>query len=106
MNFKQINIIKEKLNIGYLLRVICGTWCNIRYPEYNLFNALALKSGLPGAKEFTFTTDGQVVRLVPYGQHLDNHGSEITDLSALHTDFESTNGKINWITKNKLIEGK
>lgn len=101
-----LNIIKEKIKLGYLFRVIHGTYCNLRYPEYNLFKALALKSGLPGAKEFTFTTDGQTVRILPYGQHLDDHGSEITDMHALREDFEGPTGKINWITKNRLYEGK
>lgn len=105
MNLKQLNSIKEKLGIGFLFRMIYGTYCNIRYPAYNFFNALALKSGLPGAKEFTFTTDGQVVRIVPYGQHLDQHDSYITDMRSLRKDFEGPKGKINWITKNKLIEG-
>ncbi len=106
MNRKQLNIIKEKLGIGYLFRVIYGTYCNIRYPEYNLFKALALKSGLPGAKDFMFTTDGQKVRLVPYGQHLDQHGSHIADMRSLRKDFEGPKGKIDWITRNRLIEGK
>lgn len=106
MNLKTLNIIKEKIKIGYIFRVIRGTYCNLRYPEYNLFKALALKSGLPGAKEFTFTTDGQTVRILPYGQHLDDHGSEITDMHALLEDFEGPTGKINWITKNRLYEGK
>ncbi len=106
MTSQGINKIKEKLKIGLFLRVIYGSYCNIRFPEHNLFNALALKSGLPGAEEFTFTTDGQVVRIVPYGQHLDQHGSEITDLRSLRKDFEGPEGKLNWITNNKLIEGK
>ncbi len=101
-----INSIKEKLKIGYVLRAIHGTYCNIKYPEYNLCNALALKSGLPGSKEFFFTTDGQKVKLVPYGQHLDQHGSDILDMHSLRKDFEGPDGKIAWITKNKLIEGK
>ena len=101
------NVIKERLKIGPLLRTIYGAYCNRRYPDYNLFNALALKSGLPGAKEFTFfTTDGQKVRLLPYGQHLDRHGSDIADMHSLRKDFEGPGGKMKWITKNKLIEGK
>lgn len=103
---KQINTIKERLKIGFLLRVIYGAYCNRRYPDHNLFNALALKSGLPGAKEFTFTTDGQKVRLLPYGQHLDQHGSDIADMRSLRHDFEGSGGKIEWITRNRLIEGK
>ena len=106
MSLYQINFIKEKLKIGYICRVIYGMYCNLRYPEYNLFKALALKSGLPGAKEFFFTTDGQKVRLVPYGQHLDQHDSEIIDMRSLRKDFEGSGGKIEWITKNKLLEGK
>ncbi len=103
---KLLNSLKENIKLGFLFRVIYGSYCNIRYPQYNLLNALALKSGLPGAKEFTFTTDGQKVRLVPYGQHLDQHGSEIADMRSLRKDFERPGGKLEWITKNKLIEGK
>jgi len=99
-------ITRVKLKIGYFLRVLYGAYCNIRYPEYNLFKALALKSGLPGSDNFIFTTDSQKVKLVPYGQHLDQHGSRITDLKILREDFEGSEGKINWITKNKLIERK
>ena len=97
---------RMKLKIGYYLRVLHGFYCNILYPEYNLFKALALKSGLPGADDFIFTTEGQKVKLVPYGQHLDQHDSHITDLKTLREDFEGPEGKINWITRNKLIEGK
>ncbi len=103
---KLLNIVKEKLKIGYLFRVLHGTYCNLRYPEYNLFKALALKSGLSGAEEFTFTTDGQTVRILPYGQHLDAHDSHIGDIRTLREDFEGPTGKINWITKNRLYEGK
>ncbi|MDA2924783.1 hypothetical protein MYX65_09045 [Acidobacteria bacterium AH-259-L09] len=103
---KQIKIIIERLKIGYLFRIMHGTYCNIRYPSYDLFKALALKSGLPGSDEFTFTTNGQKVRLVPYGQHLDQHGSHITDMRSLRKDFEGPNGKINWITQNRLLKGK
>jgi hypothetical protein len=106
MNGKQINSIKERLGIGYVMRVVYGTYCNIRYPAYNLFRALALKSGLPGAKEFYFTTDGQRVKLVPYGQHLDQHGSDIADMRSLRKDLEAAGGKIEWITRNRLLEGK
>ena len=106
MNLIQINIIKERLKIGYIVRVIYGIYCNIRYPKYNLCSALALKSGLPGAKDFYFTTDGQKVKLVPYGQHLDQHGSDIADMRSLRKDFDAAGGKIEWITRNKLIEGK
>ncbi len=106
MRKKVINTIKEKMKIGYHFRIMHGIYCNMMYPEYNLFNALALKSGLPGAKDFFFNTDGQKVKLVPYGQHLDQHSSEITDMRSLRTDFEKPKGKIVWITKNKLIEGK
>ncbi|MBA7556525.1 hypothetical protein ES705_49237 [subsurface metagenome] len=80
MNWKPINIIIEKLKIGYILRIIHGAYFNKKHPDYNLFTALALKSGLPGSKVFKFTTDGQEVTLFPMGQHLDQHGSdEITD---------------------------
>jgi hypothetical protein len=107
MNRKPINIIIEKLKIGYLLRIIHGKYCNIKYPDYNLFKALALKSGLPGSKVFKFTTDGQEVTLFPMGQHLDQHGSdEITDLRSLKWDFEKPDGKIPWITKFRLYEKK
>lgn len=106
MSLKRINQIKESLRIGWLFRSVSGVLYNIKYPEYNLFKALALKSGLPGSEEFTFTTDGQQVRILPYGQHLDQHGNHITDLQTLRDDFEKSDGKINWITKNKLIEGK
>jgi len=93
--------------VGYLFRIIHGAYCNIKYPEYNLFNALALKSGLPGSDVFKFKTDGQEVTLFPMGQHLDQHGSdEITDLRSLKWDFEKQDGKIQWVTKLKLYEGK
>jgi len=102
---KQVKLFMERLKLGFLFRVIHGMYCNIRYPQYDLFNALALKSGLPGAEEFTFTTDGQKVRLVPYGQHLDQHGSDIIDMRSLRKDFEGPGGKIEWVTINKLIQG-
>jgi len=107
MNWKPINIIIEKLKIGYLLRIIQGRYFNKKYPDYNLFKALALKSGLPGSKVFKFITDGQEVTLFPMGQHLDQHGSdEITDLRSLKWDFEKPGGKIPWITKFRLYEKK
>ena len=106
MSLRLVNRIKEGLKIGYVFRVMQGVFCNMRYPEYNLFKALALKSGLPGAKEFFFTTDAQTVKLTPYGQHLDQHGSHIGDLQTLRDDFEKPDGKINWIKRNKLIEAK
>ena len=106
MNWRPINIIIEKLKIGYLFRIIHGSYCNKNYPEYNLFKALALKSGLPGSDVFQFTTDGQEVTLFPMGQHLDQHGSEIVDLHSLKWDFEKPDGKISWITKFRLYERK
>ena len=107
MNWKSINIIIEKLKIGYILRIIHGAYFNKKHPDYNLFKALALKSGLPGSKVFKFTTDGQEVTLFPMGQHLDQHGSdEITDLCSLRWDFEKPEGKISWITKFRLYERK
>jgi hypothetical protein len=107
MSWKPINIIIEKLKIGYLLRIIHGAYFNKKYPDYNLFKALALKSGLPGSKIFKFTTDGQEVTLFPMGQHLDQHGSdEITDLHSLKWDFEKPDGKIPWITKFRLYQKK
>jgi len=107
MNWKPINIIIEKLKIGHLLRIIHGAYFNKKYPEYNLFRSLALKSGLPGSQVFKFTTDGQEVTLFPMGQHLDQHGSdEITDLRSLKQDFEKPGGKISWITKFRLYQGK
>ncbi len=107
MNWKPINIIIEKLKIGYILRIIHGVYFNKKHPDYNLFKALALKSGLPGSKVFKFTTDGQEVTLFPMGQHLDQHGSdEITDLRSLRWDFEKPEGKISWITKFRLYERK
>ncbi|MEE8167709.1 MAG: hypothetical protein V3T58_02410 [Candidatus Hydrothermarchaeales archaeon] len=107
MNWKPFNIIIEKLKIGYLSRIIHGAYCNKKYPEYNLFKALALKSGLPGSDVFKFTTDGQEVTLFPMGQHLDQHGSdEITDLRSLKWDFEKPDGKIPWITNFRLYERK
>jgi hypothetical protein len=94
MSWTPINIIIEKLKIGYLSRIIHGAYSNKKYPDYNLFKALALKSGLPGSKVFKFTTDGQEVTLFPMGQHLDQHGSdEITDLHSLKWDFEKPDGK-------------
>ena len=107
MSWKPVNIFIEKLKIGYLLRITHGAYFNKKYPDYNLFKALALKSGLPGSKVFKFTTDGQEVILFPMGQHLDQHGSdEITDLRSLKQDFEKPGGKISWITKFRLYEGK
>ena len=107
MNWKPLNIIFEKLKIGYLFRVIHGAYCNKKYPEYNLFKALALKSGLPGCDNFKFETDGKEVTLFPMGQHLDQHGSnEITDLRSLKWDFVKPAGKIPWITKFRLYERK
>ncbi len=107
MKWKTARILIEKLKIGTALRVAHGTYCNLRYPEYNLMHALALKSGLPGSDVFKFVTDGKEVTLFPMGQHLDNHGSEeITDMSSLRWDFEKPDGKIQWITKLHLIEGK
>ncbi len=107
MNRKSINIIIKKLKIGYILRIIHGAYFNKKYPDFNLFKALALKSGLPGSKVFKFTTDCQEVTLFPMGQHLDQHGSdEITDLRSLRWDFEKPEGKISWITKFRLYERK
>lgn len=107
MPHKPFNVIMEKLKIGYLFRVIAGAYYNLIYPDYNLYNALALKSGLPGADVFKFTTDGKEVTLFPMGQHLDQHGGdEITDLKSLKHDFEKPDGKIDWITKHRLYEGK
>ena len=105
MSWEPLNIIIEKLGLGYLFRIIHGASCNAKYPEYNLFKALALKSGLPGSPMFKFTTDGQEVTLFPMGQHLDQHGSdEITDLSSLKWDFVKPDGKIAWLTKFRLYE--
>lgn len=106
MKLKPFTIIFEKTKIGYIFRIIRGEYFNKRFPAYNLFKALALKSGLPGAEEFTFTTEGQTVRILPYGRHLDQHGSHITNLQSLREDFEGPGGKINWIKKNRLYEGK
>ena len=107
MRWKPFNILMEKLRIGYLFRLAHGAYCNKRYPEFNLFNALALKSGLPGSDVFKFTTDGEEVTLFPMGQHLDQHGSdEIVDLRSLRWDFEKPDGKIPWISKFHLYEGK
>ena len=107
MQLKPFNFVIEKLGIGYLFRLARGAYCNRRYPEYNLSNALALKSGLPGADVFRFTTDGQEVTLFPMGQHLDQHGSdEIVDLESLRWDFEKPDGKIAWISKFRFYQGK
>lgn len=107
MRWKPLNVVVETLGFGYLFRRAQGTYFNRRNPEYDLFNALALKSGLPGSDVFRFTTDGQEVTLVPMGQHLDQHGSdEIPDLRALRWDFDKPDGKIAWITKFRLHEGK
>jgi hypothetical protein len=95
VRFRPANIVIEKLKIGYLLRRIRGAYLHRKYPEYDLFRALALKSGLPGSDVFKFTTDGQEVTLFPMGQHLDQHGNdEITDLSSLKWDFEKPRGKL------------
>lgn len=107
MAWKPLTMIIESLEIGTLLRMIHGAYCNKRYPEYNLFNALALKSGLPGSDVFRFKTDAQEVTLFPMGQHLDQHGSdEISDLGSLKWDFEKPDGKIPWITEFRLHERK
>lgn len=107
MRWKPLNILIEKLRIGYLFRRAHGAYCNKRYPEYDLFNALALKSGLPGSDVFKFTTGGKEVTLLPMGQHLDQHGNdEIVDLRSLRWDFEKPDGKIAWIAKFRLYEGK
>ncbi len=107
MRWKPLNILIEKLRIGYLFRRAYGAYCNQRYPDYDLFNALALKSGLPGSDVFKFTTDGAEVTLWPMGQHLDQHGNdEIVDLGSLRWDFEKPDGKINWIAKFRLYEAK
>ncbi|MFQ5953778.1 MAG: hypothetical protein ACE5JZ_01780 [Kiloniellales bacterium] len=107
MRWKPLKVLIEGLKIGYLFRVVHGAYCNMRHPEYNLFHALALKSGLPGSDVFRFTTDGQEVTLFPMGQHLDQHGNdEIVDLGSLRLDFEKPDGKIAWITKFRLYEGR
>ena len=93
MSLKLFFLLVEKTKIGYIFRSIQGAYYNKKYPEYNLFNALALKSGLPGSDVFKFTTGSQEVTLFPMGQHLDQHGSdEITDLSSLRYDFEKPDG--------------
>ncbi len=107
MASRSINVVIEKLRIGYFLRVVHGAYCNRKYPEYNLFNALALKSGLPGSDVFKFTSDGREVTLFPMGQHLDQHGDdEIVDMASLRWDFEKPDGKIPWITRFRLYEGR
>ncbi len=107
MSSKPLNVLAENLGLGYLVRRLHGAYCNLVHPEYDLFNALALKSGLPGSDVFKFTTDGKEVTLVPMGQHLDQHGSdEITDLSSLRVDFEKPDGKIDWVTKFRLHQGQ
>lgn len=107
MPAKPLNIVIEASGLGYLVRRLHGAYCNIRFPQYDIFNALALKSGLPGSDVFKFTTDGQEVTLVPMGQHLDQHGGdEIVDLSSLRHDFEKPDGKIAWITKFRLHQGE
>ena len=105
MSWKSFNIIIEKLRLGYLFRIIQAAYCNAKYPDYNLFKALALKSGLPGSPVFKFTTDGKEVTLYPMGQHLNQHGSEeITDLSSLKRDFVKPDGKIPWLTQFRLYK--
>ena len=105
MSWKSFNIIIEKLRLGYLFRIIQGAYCNAKYPDYNLFKALALKSGLPGSPVFKFTTGGKEVTLYPMGQHLNQHGSEeITDLSSLKRDFVKPDGKIPWLTQFRLYK--
>jgi hypothetical protein len=107
MAWQPFAMIIESLKIGPLLRMIHGAYYNKKYPAYNLFNALALKSGLPGSDVFKFQTDAREVTLFPMGQHLDQHGSdEITDLSSLKWDFEKPDGKIPWITQFRLHQGK
>jgi hypothetical protein len=107
MTAKPLNTLIEKLGAGYAFRRLHGAYCNIRYPEYDLFEALALKSGLPGSEIFKFTTDGQEVSLFPMGQHLDQHGTDdIVDLRSLKWDFEKPGGKVSWITRFRLYEGE
>jgi len=49
MNCKPLNTLIEKLKVGYLFRIIHGAYCNMRYPEYDLYGALALKRDYPEA---------------------------------------------------------
>lgn len=104
---KPLNVIVEKLKIGYLFRLLHGAYCNALHPECNLNKALALKSGLPGSDVFKFTTDEKEVTIFPMGQHLDQHGSDdVTDLQSLKWDFKKPDGKINWIRKHRLYCGE
>jgi len=99
--------IYEKSKLGTIIRKIHGPILNLIHPSYNLFNALALKSGLPGTPVFTFSTEGQdEVKIMPMGQHLDSHGEGINSLDKLKEDFVKKDGKIEWIMKNRLIEHK
>ena len=104
---KLVNRVFEKTKIGHLLRIIQGRYYNWKHPEYDLFKALALKSGLPGSDVFKFTSNGQEVTLFPMGQHLDQHGGEeIIDLKSLKWDFEKQDGKIAWIKNSRLYDKK
>lgn len=105
-----INII-EKSGLGTLFRKIQGAILNIKYPEYNLFNALALKSGPPGTPVFEYETDGLKVKIMPMGMHLDLHGEAITTVDQLKADFfkitkGQKQGKVDWIFENKIIGKK
>jgi hypothetical protein len=104
MNCKPLNMVVEKLKLGFLFRVVCGTVCNISHPEYNLFKALALKSGLPGSDVFKFTTDGNEVTLLPLGQSLNHHRKDITDLDTFKRNLVKSGGMISWIKKFRLYE--
>ncbi len=99
--------LRETSGSGYLERSEQGAEFNASHPEFDLFNALALKSGLPGADVFKFMSDGREVTLFPMGQHLDQHGGDdIVDLASLRHDFEKPAGKIDWITKFRLEAGQ
>ena len=107
MGWRPLNVLIEKLRLGYLFRIVHGAYRNRSHPEYNLFNGLALKSGLPGSAVFKFISEGKEVTLFPMGQHLDQHGNdEVVDMRSLRWDFEKADGKIAWITRNRLYEGQ
>lgn len=104
-------VFYEKSKLGTLIRKIFGALLNRIYPDYDLFNALALKSGLPGTPVFAYELNGEQVKIMPMGQHLDSHGEEINSLQKLKEDFfditqGKSQGKLEWIMENRLIKRK
>jgi hypothetical protein len=101
----------EKIGLGTLVRKIHGSILNLIYPDYNLFNALALKSGPPGTPVFIYESDGKEVKIMPMGKHLDAHGESIDSVEKLKEDFfkitkGQKQGKVDWMFENKILGKK